>query len=937
MGVASAAPPFFLPQFVNKFYFSINYIDLISSTTEGVTTLYEYFKYQDNGTKSTGLVKRTVVNNEIETSSAYNPYNLTLLSTTDEFGTDTNYLTDTIWGVITQCSIETPADEESGTEYELRRVTDSFDDDRSHILSRTFYDAETPAVTTFTYSGGNLFRLNKGSLTYEFAYNKGRVSSVIKNDNTIETHAFNDTPDANGLRSYSDSYPSATNSFYSVSGKLDKYDRVKEITNKITNSYDINPTYQSANYQTEGADNSLGKLSESQDLVTNKKTRYAYDKDRLTRVGVFNSSDVKISEEIYTYDQIGRIKTDTFYFDLPGTNSIKHSTTYVKSADDPAADNRVYTHYCYLNGVRKAYSYNRYDNYNRLSLKGITLTHQNLYYTRSFNYDKTRLESVADVFSGHVKSRNDYTYDQYGRIHTDTHSSATTTACETSYVYDSFGQLIRENNQALDKTFIYSYNGIGNITKVESYPYTTGDVSGTPTTVDYTYSDDRLTNFNGKSVTYNSIGYPTSYDGKNYAWQSGRLRDVTRGNSSQPGSKYENCRFTYDGYGRRIAKNYTYDNNISSTSDYSYKYDTTYVYDESGRLIRETLVERMTYSGGGSTTYEFVYLYDESGIIGVLFGTSLDSLQPYYYRRNAQGDVTAIYDAQGTLKVEYAYDAWGNCTVTYGISHSLARINPIRYRGYYYDRETGFYYLNARYYNPEWRRFISPDSTKYLDPENPNGLNLYAYCYNDPVNYADPNGHEALPNWLKWVIGGVAFGGAIALTVISGGSLAPVFIGMASSIVLGGLIEGTLSAINGESFSQGFWDGAADGAMVGGIFALLSASVSLVKHWGLIHSRGVVIGKGMGRVEFFADQAALSKYSPMKGYNLIKGNGKIKWRVKLADTLSVAHNKSWIKRVMRLNKPIYDIGLGGAVEAGAWYGMELEQVANYALHLGYFI
>ena len=67
----------------------------------------------------------------------------------------------------------------------------------------------------------------------------------------------------------------------------------------------------------------------------------------------------------------------------------------------------------------------------------------------------------------------------------------------------------------------------------------------------------------------------------------------------------------------------------------------------------------------------------------------------------------------------------------------LAIANPIRYRGYYYGQDTGLYYLNARYYSPELRRFISPDDTAYLDPENANGLNLYAYCYNDPVNYAD--------------------------------------------------------------------------------------------------------------------------------------------------------------------------------------------------------
>ena len=95
------------------------------------------------------------------------------------------------------------------------------------------------------------------------------------------------------------------------------------------------------------------------------------------------------------------------------------------------------------------------------------------------------------------------------------------------------------------------------------------------------------------------------------------------------------------------------------------------------------------------------------------------------------------------MLVRYTYDAWGNCTIHSSTTNNvLARVNPIRYRSYYYDKDTGLYYLNARYYNPQWRRFISPDDSSYLDPETPNGLNLYAYCNNDPVNYADPSGHS---------------------------------------------------------------------------------------------------------------------------------------------------------------------------------------------------
>lgn len=120
------------------------------------------------------------------------------------------------------------------------------------------------------------------------------------------------------------------------------------------------------------------------------------------------------------------------------------------------------------------------------------------------------------------------------------------------------------------------------------------------------------------------------------------------------------------------------------------------------------------------------------------------------------GDVIGIYNTSGTKIVEYAYDAWGNCTTVYSANDNIANDNPIRYRGYYLDIENNFYYLNARYYSPEFRRFISPDDTYYLDPESVNGLNLYCYCNNDPVNYCDPSGHLAF--WIITALIGVAAG-----------------------------------------------------------------------------------------------------------------------------------------------------------------------------------
>ena len=93
--------------------------------------------------------------------------------------------------------------------------------------------------------------------------------------------------------------------------------------------------------------------------------------------------------------------------------------------------------------------------------------------------------------------------------------------------------------------------------------------------------------FDDLSTFYDTSGYPTYYNNRNYTWTKGKLTRIHQGSSGQYGSLYEYCNFTYDGYGRRLSKSYSYDPNPGSTSDYSYMYTTTYDYDTSGRLIHD--------------------------------------------------------------------------------------------------------------------------------------------------------------------------------------------------------------------------------------------------------------------------------------------------------------------------------------------------------------
>ena len=156
------------------------------------------------------------------------------------------------------------------------------------------------------------------------------------------------------------------------------------------------------------------------------------------------------------------------------------------------------------------------------------------------------------------------------------------------------------------------------------------------------------------------------------------------------------------------------------------------------------------------------YIYGATGIEGFVIRDIFGS-QCYYFDKNTMGDIVAIrqHSNIGNIVATYEYDAWGNVTVMneYGTpetsSDFIGNINPFRYRGYYYDTETGFYYLQTRYYDPETYRFINADDYELIAmlSEVVGQLNLYAYCNNNPIMYTDETGEILLSILFSAIIG----------------------------------------------------------------------------------------------------------------------------------------------------------------------------------------
>jgi len=187
--------------------------------------------------------------------------------------------------------------------------------------------------------------------------------------------------------------------------------------------------------------------------------------------------------------------------------------------------------------------------------------------------------------------------------------------------------------------------------------------------------------------------------------------------------------YKYNADGIRTQKTFT-DNAVK----YLYKHD--YIVD-GAKVVAETITYT-TYMGT-NTTEVLYYYYDEAGApTGIKYNNNV-----YYFQKNLQGDIIRILNTYGSIVATYTYDAWGNIIASTDTSSvSVGTKNPFRYRGYYYDTETGLYYLNSRYYDPQVGRFISADSSDvlYASSKEFTDKNLFSYCDNNPITRKDNGG-----------------------------------------------------------------------------------------------------------------------------------------------------------------------------------------------------
>ncbi len=453
-----------------------------------------------------------------------------------------------------------------------------------------------------------------------------------------------------------------------------------------------------------------------------------------------------------------------------------------------------------------------------------------------------------------------YTYDANGNITSvkDVNQSETIT---DSYQYDERNQLVRENSQTQKKTILYDYDLGGNLVTVKEYAYTTGDVQGAPVSLGTGTFDsiwrDKLLKWNTTEMKYDAVGNMLKKGTTVFTWNQGRmLATVDNGKKISYG---------YDHTGNRVRK--TVD---GVTTDYCMAGDL---------LVAETSGDKIIW-----------YKYDSAA--------NLISIRAYgkefFYIKNLQNDVIALADASGEIVTEYKYDSWGKIlSITGSKKDTIGKTNPFRYKSYYYDNETGMYYLRNRYYDPEIRRFINADNFFAVQgsPETLHNRNLFAYCDHNPLTRSDSDGDA-------WMIAAASFAAGMAASVAcqmvferksidevnwlaaasSGVGTAMGFLGIGGNIA-NAVVTGIGTAISDYSESKdlfgAIWNGAFDG-ITSGLIGLELPSKGYLKFKRTDYAKALrgIRSLKLNPIKTTNLYAQAAKYSRKNVETIIKTNAK---------------------------------------------------------------
>jgi RHS repeat-associated protein len=671
-------------------YDSNNNVKTVATAT-GITTTYDYDSYGNLLDTKVGGTTNYIKNSAAYDSISNNNY---MDYKTDPFGKVMNYSYDPFKGTLS-----------NSTDPFSNEVDNTYDSNTDQLKTTSLTTGGITVSNSYTYTNDHLTQIshnapNNSSVDYNINYNTlGWNTGTSVGDQPLVTNSLQDrTGNINSVTYHN----GGTSGDQTINYTYDDYDRPILISD---NSTPPAPLYSIA------YDN-RGNIGYIKDYVQNVEYFYEYDVlNRTAKIMRRDGSGIW-STSSYTFNAsnlISEFREDNTNYQV-GTDFDNIATSYTYN-DDGKPTATMITH----NSDSENITYDTLGRLSSYNYKWGTDDDYDVsigYYTGTECTRTSRIQTMTYTnFQG--SQTLTYTYDDRGYI-TCMQKDANN---YSQYRYDALGELVRENYKwnGTSYTMIYAYDVGGNITSKTKYAFVDGDgpVVTLISTVAYGYNStawkDKLTSYNGTTISYDNIGNPLSDGTWNYTWTQGReLQQISNGTTT--------ASYKYNKDGIRTEKTVN---------------GTTTIYNVVG--------DRVTWEKTGNNN-PIYYYYDPNG---KLVGLDYNGV-PYFYIYNAQGDIIKIAkDITGYADVEYTYDAWGNCSISGDMASTLGVDNPYRYRGYRYDNETGLYYLQSRYYNPVWGRFINSDmligNTGSLQANN-----MFEYCFNDPIQKSDSSGADSL-------------------------------------------------------------------------------------------------------------------------------------------------------------------------------------------------